>query len=340
MSAAAPATRTQAQVQQRQRDAALRLSPRRRFVALLLLTALLGTTYSIVSVAPTTTAFRSRLPAHTLTQLTSNQRAFPVPSLPYFADKRNAINQLFVKRSWAWVTGLFLAFAAAVVLFPTPAPSTPDLNGRRTAATAAGAASPKRSGPNPLMPHLISLTRRYLLASLYWFYLTQATWFGFRLGPSITHRILRSSGAVCVPSAIAHDPLAAGAAGGSLKGLHLDGPRDVAAGAGHQGFACTGARGEYWRGGHDVSGHAFMMVHCSLFLFELVLPLLPTLFPALFVGPRIKVHPAVKAVAYAAVGVIALSWWMLLMTNLFFHSPTEKLSGFGFGLMGWYLSSL
>lgn len=182
------------------------------------------------------------------------------------------------------------------------------------------------------MPHLLSLTRRYLLASLYWFYLTQATWFGLRLGPSITHRILRSSGAVCVPSAIAHDPLAPPASGGAnIKSMHHDGGG---------GLVCTGAKGEYWRGGHDVSGHAFMMVHCSLFLFELVLPLLPTLFPALFVGPKIRVHPAVRAIAYAAVGMIALSWWMLLMTNLFFHSPTEKLSGFGFGLMGWFLSGL
>ena len=180
------------------------------------------------------------------------------------------------------------------------------------------------------MPHLLSLTRRYLLASLYWFYLTQATWFGLRLGPSITHRILRSSGAVCVPSAIAHDPLVQHPA--SVKSMHHDG--------GGGGLVCTGAKGEYWRGGHDVSGHAFMMVHCSLFLFELVLPLLPTLFPAFFVGPRINIHPAVRAIAYAAVGMIALSWWMLLMTNLFFHSPTEKLSGFGFGLMGWFLSSL
>lgn len=68
-------------------SANLGLSPRRRFVALLLVTALLGTTYSVVTVAPATTAFRSRLPAHTLTQLTSKERAFPVPSLPYFADK-------------------------------------------------------------------------------------------------------------------------------------------------------------------------------------------------------------------------------------------------------------
>lgn len=176
-------------------------------------------------------------------------------------------------------------------------------------------------------------TRRFLLASLYWFYLTQRTWFGTRLGPSITHRILRSSGAVCVPSAIAHEPLQG--AGAGSKAMHLDGPADF-----ETGLACTGARGEYWRGGHDVSGHAFMMVHCALFLFELVLPLLPTLFPLAFAGPRMKVPLPVRVVAYAATAVIALAWWMLLMTNLFFHSPTEKLSGCAFGVAGWLLSSL
>lgn len=248
-----------------------------------------------------------------------------------------------MKRSWAWVTGLFFAFAGTVLLLPpTDTASTTSTSSTQRVPTVSNAYPTSTPRANPLAPHLIALTRRFLLASLYWFYLTQATWFGTRLGPSITHRILRYSGAVCVPSAIAHDPLAPRAAGGALHGgadgvksMHLDGPGDI-----QSGMVCTGARGEYWRGGHDVSGHAFMMVHCSLFLFELILPLLPTLFPILFTGPKIKAHTGVKVVAYGAVAMIGLSWWMLLMTNLFFHSPTEKLSGFGFGLMGWVLSSL
>lgn len=70
-----------------------RLSPRRQFLAFLLATALLGTTLSVVSVNPATTAFRSRLPSHTLTQLTSHRGpgAFPVPTLPYFADKVSSL---------------------------------------------------------------------------------------------------------------------------------------------------------------------------------------------------------------------------------------------------------
>jgi len=62
-------------------------SPRQRFLATLVFTALLGTTISVLQTSAATTAFRSRLPAHTLSRLTSSESAFPVPSLPYFADK-------------------------------------------------------------------------------------------------------------------------------------------------------------------------------------------------------------------------------------------------------------
>ncbi|BGP40547.1 hypothetical protein JCM10450v2_004542 [Rhodotorula kratochvilovae] len=318
-------------------------SPRQRFINLLILTVVAGTTWSVLNTSAAATAFRSRLPAHTLTRLSESASTFPI-SLPFFADKRNVLNQWFVKRSWGWVTAVFLLFNLAVLLFPSPpvaqatsssASPTPAIaNGRTVGSTRLAVSS----------GHLLASLRRYLLASLYWFYLTQATWFGSTLGPSISFRILRSSGAVCVPSAISSDPLGAHAAGGSL-GLHADGP--AAAGTGPSPMVCTGARGEYWRGGHDVSGHAFMMVHCSLFLLELVYPLLPALFPGLFsaggVGVRARaqrVHPAVKAAGFAAVAVIAASWWMLLMTSLFFHTPAEKLTGTAFGLLGWYISGL
>ncbi|GAA5935865.1 hypothetical protein JCM3775_007350 [Rhodotorula graminis] len=308
-------------------------SPRRRFINLLVLTVVAGTTWSVYTTSAAATAFRSRLPAHTLTRLSESATKFPI-SLPFFADKRNVLNQWYVKRSWGWVTALFVAFNLAVLLFPTkPAaqstsPSTPTIaNGRNVPSTRTAVPS----------AHLLASLRRYLLASLAWFYLTQATWFGTTLGPSIAFRILRSSGAVCVPSAIGSDPLSSRAAG---AGLHADGPGDPEG----PPMVCTGARGEYWRGGHDVSGHAFMMVHCSLFLVELVYPLLPALFPRLFSGgARAKVqhvHPAVKAVGYAACGVIVLSVVMLAATSLFFHSPLEKATGTAFGILGWYLSGL
>ncbi|GAA5958310.1 hypothetical protein JCM21900_001347 [Sporobolomyces salmonicolor] len=306
-------------------------TPRQRFVSLLLVTTLVGTTLSVLRTSAATTTFRSRLPAQTLTRLTSSESAFPVPRLPFFADKRNVLNQLFVKRSWAWVTALFIAHALALFLTaplltvkkpPPPSPSSSPSNG------AAPAQSSVSLSPAARVPFTLLLTalRRYLLATLFWFYLTQATWFGTTLGPSVSHRILRSSGAVCVPSALS-------------SGLHGDGPRAAA------GEACTGQSGEYWRGGHDVSGHAFMMLHCALFLFELVHPLLPSLLPAYFRATTPEARPrtlprAVKATAWAAIAVIALCWWMLLMTSLFFHSPAEKLTGVAFGVLGWYVSGM
>ncbi|GAA5910404.1 hypothetical protein JCM6882_007348 [Rhodosporidiobolus microsporus] len=319
---------------------------RGRLINLLLLSTLLGTAWSVISTSSATTAFRSRLPAHTLTRLESSQTAFPVPSLPFFADKRNFLNQLFVKRSWGWVTVLFLALSLALFLFHPhhPATSNPSPRSPSTASS---------SGLTPTARHLLTSLRRYLLATLFWFYLTQATWFGRTLGPSVAFRILRSSGATCVPSAVSSDPHGAGSAGG----LHADGDADAAA-----KMVCTGAKGEYWRGGHDVSGHAFMMVHAAMFLFEIVYPLLPSLFPSLFsqpsaskttstrddadegkvsrpVAPK-RINPLVAIVGYATVAVLVLCWWMLLMTSLFFHSPAEKLTGLAFGLLGWYCSSL
>ncbi|GAA6043483.1 hypothetical protein JCM8097_000734 [Rhodosporidiobolus ruineniae] len=323
-----PPTASTASVVRPQADARLRL------VNVLVLTALLGTTWSVISTSSATTAFRSRLPAHTLTRLTNTATAFPVPSLPFFADKRNILNQLFVKNSWGWVTGIFLVLSLALFLFHPHHPSH--------SASPPPSKSPSAQGPTPTSRHLLSTLRRYLLASLFWFYLTQATWFGTRVGPSIAFRILRASGATCVPSAISSDPLKTGAGGG----LHADGPNEPGAATVP---VCTGARGEYWRGGHDVSGHAFMMVHASLFLFEALYPLLPSLFPRLFAPsssttgrpePRKPMHPVVALVGYVGVAVIGLCWWMLLTTSLFFHTPAEKLTGVAFGVVGWYLSSL
>ncbi|GJN90936.1 hypothetical protein Rhopal_003950-T1 [Rhodotorula paludigena] len=326
----------------RPRPAAARTStasPRQRFINVLLLTVIAGTCFSVLNSSAATTAFRSRLPAHTLTRL--EDTAFPLPKLPFFGDKRNILNQWFVKRSWAWVTAVYVLLSVTLLAFPASAPSSQRASAPSTTpAIVNGRAVPSTELAVPT-GHLYGSLRRYLLASLYWFYLTQATWFGRSLGPSITLRILRSSGAVCVPSAVSNDPLSAHAA---HSGLESTEPGHAAAGA---PLVCTGAKGEYWRGGHDVSGHAFMMVHCSLFLLELVYPLLPALFPALFSnGTRSeadrvrRTHPIIVLAGYAAVFVIILSWWMLLMTSLFFHTPMEKLTGAAFGFLGWYVSGL
>lgn len=163
---------------------------------------------------------------------------------------------------------------------------------------------------------LVSHLRRQALSTGYWWLLTQST---LRLplskGPSVAQHILAATGGVCV---------------------------------GPGGSACTGRTGEFLRGGHDISGHAFLLVHATLLLASLVYPTVVamTVGPAPptneLLGARNRVVPS-REMQLAAGGVVALIllwWWMLLMTSMYFHSPAEKFSGFAFGVAGWWIARL
>jgi len=76
--------------------------------------------------------------------------------------------------------------------------------------------------------------------------------------------------------------------------------------------ACKVAGGK-WSGGHDLSGHVFLLTHASLFLWSELLPILSLS----------------GAAGWESVGVLALLglwWWMLLMTGVYFHTWLEKVS--------------
>lgn len=268
------------------------------FLTFLLLTATLGTLLSLRT-SSTLTSFRSRLPASTLSTTSLIPKA-----IPYFADKRNLFNQVFVKQAWAWTTAVWATFVLASFL---PGVTPP----RRTQVV------------------LLAHVRRYALATLYWWYLTQSTWFFGLVGPSLSHRVLLYTGAECVPSALSSD-------GGGMSAL-VEGK-------------CEGRKGDYWSGGHDVSGHTFLLVHSSLFLWETISPSLPSLFPYFFPhAPRPspaaapasvrQPNPILQLATLPALALILLWWWMLLMTSLFFHSPVEKVSGMMFALAGWWVAS-
>ena len=74
--------------------------------------------------------------------------------------------------------------------------------------------------------------------------------------------------------------------------------------------ACKVAGGK-WRGGHDLSGHVFLLTHASLFLWAELRPV---------VG-RLGWKGVENAVVATTLGVW---WWMLLMTGVYFHTPVEK----------------
>lgn len=106
--------------------------------------------------------------------------------------------------------------------------------------------------------------------------------------------------------------------------------------------------GGTWSGGIDISGHVFLIILGSGMLWFELLPVL-TRASGLREARRVRLADGREGSAEIeasevekekrvdrksmnvgvkfVVGVVALNWWMLLMTAAFFHTWSEKLSG-------------
>jgi hypothetical protein len=139
---------------------------------------------------------------------------------------------------------------------------------------------------------------RWGIATFWWIAVTQ--WF---FGPPIMDRAFMWSGGACE----------------TLDRVNSQ-ETDLGMGKGKlllTSVACKMAGGK-WSGGHDLSGHVFLLTHASLFLWSEVLP-------ALKVGRwQGKENGVVLA-------VVAIWWWMLLMTGIYFHTWKEKVQMFSPG---------
>ncbi|KAF7164644.1 hypothetical protein CNMCM6106_001096 [Aspergillus hiratsukae] len=277
-------------------------------------TLLVGSLFSILSpTARGSRQSRHEHPAALAPSIASNMNLSPPNPVNYFARKNNIFNLYFVKVGWLWTT---LAFVSLLVSQP--------------AYTAASAHQPRR---------LAQAALRYSLATLAWYLTTQ--WF---FGPPIIDRSFVITGGKCarVVAETSGNPAAAIAQEGSVSaGLE----RLFTA------AACKAAGGT-WTGGHDVSGHVFMLVLAtSMLVFEAV-----GAMRAVFVveeGKKEKVDGGVaqsegervqaqvqgqvqdeeegdwmRIWSLRLVGaVMALGWWMLFMTSIWFHTWLEKWSG-------------
>ncbi|KAL4896627.1 inositol phospholipid synthesis and fat-storage-inducing TM-domain-containing protein [Aspergillus ambiguus] len=160
--------------------------------------------------------------------------------------------------------------------------------------TAPSSQRPRRTGQALL---------RYALATLAWWLTTQ--WF---FGPAIIDRSFVLTGGRCERVA----PLA----GDAGDGDDSPGLRTLFSAA-----ACKAAGGA-WHGGHDVSGHVFMLVLATAVLvFEL-----GGVLGGADAGKGSEVGVGSWSRRFV-VAVVGLSWWMLLMTAIWFHTWLEKLNG-------------
>lgn len=172
---------------------------------------------------------------------------------------------------------------------------------------------------------------RYGLVTTYWIFITQ--WF---FGPPLIDRGFRLTGGACE---LARDP--------SARAQMSDTKEFITA-------ATCKAVGGSWKGGHDISGHVFLLILGSSLLWFEILPALTraeglrdgrliTLSDGKVASvavekqdqPKVEGEETTRGVKFA-LGVAALMWWMLLMTAAYFHTWFEKFTGLFVAFTGLY----
>lgn len=152
----------------------------------------------------------------------------------YFARKDNLLNVFFVKRGWFWITVTFAFFVATHPYYAEHSTPRKQVLGRRTAAVF-----------------------RWGLVTGWWYLVTQ--WF---FGPALIDRNFRLTGGGCRALQALADELGEAAASGD-GGRHAEATHNFLEAA--TASACKHAGGQ-WHGGHDISGHVFLLVLGTAFL--------------------------------------------------------------------------
>ncbi|RLV91409.1 FIT family protein scs3 [Spathaspora sp. JA1] len=226
----------------------------------------------------------------------------------YFTDKRNILNQLFVKNGWLWTTVVIAIFYISILSHTRQQP-------RKTKI-------------------IRGLLIRYGLITLWWILFTQ-----WCFGLPIMDRIFVFTGGKCVAENVPSHHV----------GLFLNLGNGKSESKLISSYSCKRIKGGSWEGGHDPSGHVFLLIHSSLYLFletsqywpgwmELINPLseiahnheksmIEKIKSVIILG--IKIHPHLLIIV-----LISFWWFMLLTTNIYFHSIGEKLVGMVYGYIG------
>lgn len=292
-------------------------------------TLLLGSLFSILN------------PVNRAAPYSADSQSHPASHAPsYFARKSNIFNRYFVKIGWFWTTLAFFVFIA-----------THSLRARRARPYAAS--DRKTTTINKL--HAIL---RYTIITIVWTVMTQ-----WCFGAALIDRGFKFTGGQCELVAAAK----AEAGSGSSSSPHIYSDTDMSRARKAATHAACKAIGGSWRGGHDISGHVFILILGSAMLWLEIMPIVlcaagigeqrrvrseqGTVVSADVVGPEpvgviaAKIDRGVASASATADGerevdqglgvgvqlalaVAVLSWWMLLMTAAYFHTWFEKFTGF------------
>ncbi|KAF2226836.1 inositol phospholipid synthesis and fat-storage-inducing TM-domain-containing protein [Elsinoe ampelina] len=269
--------------------------PEGLILAIYPLILVLGSLYGYLSISPTLSPYNPTTQSHD-----------PATAPSYFARKNNIFNLYFVKVGWFWTT---LGFWALHLLTAPQSRTTVSSQSAGTSITT----------PEP-PARLVRAFARWSLATLFWAFTTQ--WF---FGPAIIDRGFKLSGGVCDLSHLSlpnDQPLKIHESPAGPKGLRN--VQDIAS-----GVVCKAAGG-VWKGGHDISGHVFLLILGSAMLLLEALPLLMKKegeLRAEVKEGRTEEGRQVGLGTKIAVGIAGLKGWMLLMTAAYFHTWFEKFTG-------------
>lgn len=235
----------------------------------------------------------------------------------YYNNKGNFFNQIFVKRGWGWSSAILVVFL--VLQFW------------------------KEQQPKHVAKAKLSLSTttaivlRWAVATLWWVLFTQ-----WCFGIPIMDKLFVHTGGKC--ALIPEQSVAAFVTRGQGQRLLFKRIEDFYETRSISSYKCRKLNGS-WEGGHDPLGHVFLLVHSSLFLFQEIKPFWDGWTASALSVRSIVNHPSfsvpaklllvVKTVPCLVVmALIALWWFMLLVTNMYFHSLAEKLVGLIFGFAG------
>lgn len=279
----------------------------------------LGSTFSVISpvASPARNYDHATAMAPGLASDLSTPTKPPAP-INYFASKRNFLNVYFVKILWFWTTIAFSLILATTYL--------PLKSQQNTSASPSRPAATRRT---------IQSMLRYALITSSWYLVTQ--WF---FGPALIDRSFTLTGGACSLPPVTNQ--------------HMSPSEKLLAEA--SSTTCK-RKGGVWTGGHDISGHVFLLtLSTSFLLLELWLSERILQSRSVAAHPHISTEAAERiaretsaqekqeiggweSTSFEATArkwtrrfvwtVVSLGFWMLLMTSVWFHNLGEKLSGLG-----------
>ena len=256
------------------------MSSRSALLALLSVTVLGGTLYSVVNhtYLDTSDPLLSHLP-------------HPLHHQSIFAQKTNIFNSLFVKKAWGWTSAAFL------LVWLT----------------------------GPTQTRTREAWFRWAAATAVWG--TFAAWF---FGPGILERLVVASGGSCVlrlpPDAPEKNPVIL------TVPLEYCYTQTIISPNSHPALfteSLVSSLDSTWTAvpklysGHDVSGHIFLLTLSALFLHSQIEPAWKLVLSSESTSLPFKL----SVVASSALFVLWLV--MTLATSVYWHTPFEKLTGFG-----------